>query len=68
MSCNATTAVKPCDYPEYAIGIREFGVVLAKDTVALPRCRKNAIHGAKEGMWSYDRIGRKITHWERIMP
>lgn len=65
---NKPTAAQTCVFPEYAIGIREFGVVLAKDRVALPRCRKTALHGVAEGMWSYDRDGKKITHWERIMP
>lgn len=56
-----------CIIPEYAIGIRAYGVQIAQDAFAQPRCLRNAIHGAKVGMWEW-RGGKKITYWERITP
>lgn len=55
-----------CLIPEYAIGIRAYRTI-AQDAFGLPRCYRDAIHGAKVGMWEY-RAGRKLTHWERIVP
>lgn len=56
-----------CFIPEYAIGIRAYGRVIAQDAFGQPRCYKDAIHGAKVGAWEY-RDGRKITYWERVTP
>lgn len=55
-----------CLIPEYAIGIRAFRAH-PSDAFALPRCLKDAIHGARIGAWVY-RNGKKITIWERIIP